>query len=297
MRLGGRGLRGASQTGLGCWYNVNEDVRAAWAKESSLAYQLDALARQFECKDFIGLDPISLPHRYSARADIEIAGFIAAMFAWGQRPTVIAKSTAFLELLDDDPHAFIVGHSARDRQRFAKFVHRTFQPEDALYVLDRLQRHYREHASLESMFTDGLRPGDADIQGVLTHFHEQFFDSPTAPERSRKHLASPARSSSCKRLNMYLRWMVRSAKAGVDFGLWTELHPRQLVIPLDVHVMRMSTELGLLQRMQADWKAAIELTEALRTIDSEDPVRFDFALFGLGIQRNKARSGKAEVLG
>lgn len=264
---------------------MNVAAHAASAKEKLLAEYLDRLAQRFECEDFIAPDPISLPHRFTAAPDIEIAGFLAAMFAWGQRPTILAKTTAFLELLDNDPHAFIVGHRPHERTRLDRFVHRTFQPADAHYVVSRLQRHYCEHESLETLFTAGLQPNDADVQGALTHFHSAFFDDPHAPARTRKHLATPARASSCKRLNMFLRWMVRPATGGVDFGLWQGIHPRQLIIPLDLHVHRMATELGLLTRPQADWRAASELTTRLRKFDAEDPVRYDFALFGLGVER------------
>ena len=268
-----------------CFANVTTDPGAASWAELSLGEHLDVLARRFETPDFIAPDPVSLPHRYVARADIEIAGFVAAMFAWGQRPTILAKAAAFLDLLDGEPHAFIRDHRPRDRRRFARFVHRTFQPPDAAYVVERLQRHYREHASLESLFAAGIRPEHPDVRAGLVHFHEAFFDTPEAPARTRKHLATPARASACKRLNLFLRWMVRPAAGGVDFGLWRAIAPRQLVIPLDVHVHRMATDLGLLDRRQADWQAAAGLTARLREFDPDDPVRFDFALFGLGVAR------------
>ena len=158
-----------------------------------------------------------------------------------------------------------------------------FQPADADYFLRRLQRHYRAHESLEALFTEGAAPGETDVGPALRRFHERFFDDPSAPRRTRKHVATPARGSTCKRLCMLLRWMVRPAAAGVDFGLWRGLRPRQLVIPIDVHVRRQAEALGLLSRKQNDWRAALELTARLRDFDPDDPVRYDFALFGHGI--------------
>ena len=184
--------------------------------------------------------------------------------------------------MDDAPHDWIVNHSPADRERLADFAHRTFTGVDAAYFARRLQRHYRAHESLESLFTGGLDARADTVRGALEHFHKAFFDVADAPQRTRKHVATPARGSSCKRLNMYLRWMVRPSTGGVDFGLWRGIRPAQLVIPLDVHVRRQAMALGLLTRKQADWRAAVELTRALRRYDPEDPVKYDFALFGLG---------------
>ena len=256
---------------------------AAPDQEFFLRQYLNERAQRYEQESFIAADPISVAYRFTDRADIEIAAFIAASFAWGQRTTIINKANELLALMDNAPAEFIRQHTARDRKRFEHFVHRTFQPTDAKYFVRRLQAHYREHDSLESLFTAGMQPDDADVSGALIHFHEQFFNLADAPQRTRKHVATPARKSSCKRLNMFLRWMVRPATAGVDFGLWQTIQPRQLLIPLDVHVQRVARRLGLLDRKQSDWQAVLELTERLRAFDADDPVKYDFALFGEGV--------------
>ncbi len=257
---------------------------ASTQQKKSLRLYLDELVTRFETPDFIHDDPISVPHRFSRKQDIEIAALFAATFAWGQRPTIIAKTNTLLELMDNDPYAFVVGHQESDRARFERFVHRTFQPIDALYFVDRLQRHYQQHASLETLFSEGIVAADEDVGNALRHFHDSFFDVDYAPQRTRKHVATPARKSSCKRLNMLLRWMVRPATRGVDFGLWQSIKTHQLVVPLDLHVQRVARSLGLLSQKPADWRAALELTENLRLLDVDDPGKYDFALFGLGIQ-------------
>lgn len=232
---------------------------------------------------FIEDDPISIPHRFSRLQDIEISGFWAAMLAWGQRRTIISKSEELIGLMDGAPYDFILHHREKDRKKFLGFRHRTFQPTDTLYFLEFFQQYYRQHDSLEDAFARHLRPGDEDTGRALAGFHESFFALPFAPERTRKHIATPARKSTCKRLNMFLRWMARQDGKGVDFGLWKRISPRQLLIPLDVHVDRIARRLGLLQRRQTDWQAVLELTARLREYDPEDPARYDFALFGLGV--------------
>ncbi len=263
--------------------NVVKIKNAASAKQKRICEYLDELVQRFEQPSFIEVDPIAVAHKFSRKQDIEIAGFIAASFAWGQRPTILAKSRAFLERMGESPYDFILNHEEKDRAVFEDFVHRTFQPIDALYFLDRLQRHYRENESLETMFSSGLQSGETDVGSALRNFHETFFDVEYAPQRTRKHVATPARKSSCKRLNMYLRWMVRPATKGVDFGLWKKIGKRQLLLPLDLHVQRVSMSLGLLTRKQADWQAVQELTEQVRQFDASDPAKYDFALFGLGV--------------
>jgi uncharacterized protein (TIGR02757 family) len=181
------------------------------------------------------------------------------------------------------PHEFITQHSDKDLIPFQNFVHRTFQATDILYFIHRLKRHYKEHNSLESMFSDGLKPSDRHVGPALIYFQDQFFDDPHFPPRTRKHVATPARNSACKRLNMFLRWMVRPADKEVDFGLWTEIKTSQLLLPLDVHVQRNAMELGLLTRKQSDWKACLELWENIRVFDKNDPAKYDFALFGMGV--------------
>lgn len=248
-----------------------------------LADFLDAAVRQYNTPAFIADDPIGIPHRFSRLPDREIMGFWAATLAWGQRKTIIQSANRLIELMDGAPHDFVVHHQEADRARFLGFKHRTFQATDTLYFLEFFQQYYRRHTSLETAFARHLQPGDETVENALIGFHRDFFDHPFAPERTRKHVATPERGSTCKRLNMFLRWMVRRDAAGVDFGAWTHLQPRQLLIPLDVHVERVARRLGLLERPQTDWKAVLELTRRLRAFDAADPVKYDFALFGLGV--------------
>jgi uncharacterized protein (TIGR02757 family) len=244
---------------------------------------LDAHVEQYNRPSFIQNDPICIPHRFSRLQDIEIMGFWTAMLAWGRRKTIIDKAAELIELMDGAPYDFILNHKEEDRARFLSFRHRTFQATDTLYFLEFLQHYYQNHYSLEDAFSRHPAPGDSHLEKAVTGFHNLFFSLPHAPERTRKHVATPARKSSCKRLNMFLRWMVRRDDRGVDFGLWQKISPRQLLIPLDVHVEKVARRLGLLHRKQADWLAVLELTEKLRAFDPEDPVKYDFALFGLGV--------------
>ncbi|PWJ42921.1 TIGR02757 family protein [Sediminitomix flava] len=239
---------------------------------------------QFNQADFIADDPISIPHRYSKKQDIEIMGFWASMLAWGQRKTIINKCLQLTEMMDDAPYDFIINHQENDLKPFLNFKHRTFNDLDTLYFLSFFKHHYQYHDSLEEAFTKGMKEGYDDVENALIHFHEYFFSLEDAPQRTRKHIASPARKSACKRLNMFLRWMVRKDNQGVDFGIWNSIHTSQLICPLDVHVERVARKLGLLERKQSDWKAAQELTTRLKIYDSNDPVKYDFSLFGLGIE-------------
>jgi uncharacterized protein (TIGR02757 family) len=188
-----------------------------------------------------------------------------------------------MDLMDGAPFQFLLHHAERDRKRFFSFKHRTLQADDILYLLDVLQRYYQTHASLESAFANHLDQGDEDVYKALAGFYEMIFDQPWVLERTRKHIATPVRKSSCKRLNMFLRWMVRSDDSGVDFGVWKKISHSQLIIPLDVHVGNVARRLGLLSRPVNDWQAAKELTMMLKEFDPEDPARYDFALFGMGI--------------
>jgi len=185
--------------------------------------------------------------------------------------------------MDGAPFDFVTNHVETDRKRFLEFKHRTFQATDTLYFLEFFQNYFRRHASLEHAFARHLQTGDATVENALTGFHRDFFDHPFAPDRTRKHVATPERGSTCKRLNMFLRWMVRRDDRGVDFGVWRQISPARLLIPLDVHVERVARQLGLLHRPQTDWKAVLELSDSLRVFDADDPVRYDFALFGLGV--------------
>ncbi|NBC07407.1 MAG: TIGR02757 family protein [Bacteroidetes bacterium] len=248
-----------------------------------LKARLEQLVERYNQPRFIEHDPISIPHQFSRPQDVEIMGFWSAMLAWGQRKTIINKSQELIQLMDGAPHDFILQHEEKDRERFLNFKHRTFQPTDTLYFLEFFQRYYRQHHSLETAFARHLSEEDEDVGQALIGFHQDFFDTPLAPQRTRKHVATPARRSTCKRLNMFLRWMVRRDNKGVDFGIWANIHPRQLLMPLDVHVERVARRLGLLKRKQVDWQAVLELTEQMRRFDPEDPVKYDFALFGMGV--------------
>jgi uncharacterized protein (TIGR02757 family) len=252
---------------------------------------LEEAVLQYNTPAFIELDPISVPHRYSRLQDREIMGFWSATLAWGQRGTIIKNALQLAAWMDNAPYDFILHHREEDRTRFLDFKHRTFQATDTLWFLEYLQQYYRNHTSLETAFSRHLQPGDTTIENALRGFHDGFFLHPDAPSRTRKHVATPARGSTCKRLNMFLRWMVRKDSAGVDFGVWKDITPAQLLIPLDVHVERVARRLGLLQRPQADWRAVLELTDHLRTYDSVDPVKYDFALFGMGVLSDKEKMG------
>lgn len=232
---------------------------------------------------FIADDPISIPHRFSGLQDREITGFWTATLAWGQRKTIIQSANKLIDLMDGAPYDFIVNHLEEDRARFLDFKHRTFQATDTLWFLEFLQQFYRQNASLEHAFSRHLAPDAPTVEQALVGFHRDFFNHPYAPQRTRKHVATPERGSTCKRLNMFLRWMVRRDAAGVDFGAWTNISPAQLLMPLDVHVERVARRMGLLRRKQTDWQAVLELTGNLRVFDPEDPVKYDFALFGLGV--------------
>ncbi|MBP9103728.1 MAG: TIGR02757 family protein [Chitinophagaceae bacterium] len=228
---------------------------------------------------FIANDPICIPHLFAKKQDIEIAAFFAAIFAWGNRSTIIQKSKELMKLMDNAPYDFCLKHSVKELKSVSAFKHRTFNTTDLLYFIDFLKFHYSKHKSLETAFTIH---GET-VEEMLTGFHHYFFSLEHVPDRTKKHIATPERKSSCKRLNMFLRWMVRQDNKGVDFGIWKKISPAELICPIDVHVARVAKRLNILTRKQTDWQAAVELTEFLRTLDSSDPAKYDFALFGLGV--------------
>ena len=233
-------------------------------------------------KKFIESDPVSIPRSYSKKQDIEIAAFLAATIAWGNRQSIIKNANRLMQLMDFDPHNFVSGASAKDVKQFSKFVHRTFNGEDCMFFIQSLKHLYNKHTSLETVFSMGIQPGDETIKNGLVSFREAFFAVPH-PLRTHKHVSNPIKNSSSKRLCMFLRWMVRTDKAGVDFGIWKSIKPAQLCLPLDLHTGNVSRKLGLLKRTQNDWQAVEEVTALLRQLDSKDPVKYDFALFGLGV--------------
>jgi uncharacterized protein (TIGR02757 family) len=301
-------------------------------KESkNLREFLNRKVEEYNRLSFIEDDPIGVPHRYSLKQDIEIAGFFAAIFSWGNRTTIIRKSTELMQLMDDAPYQFVRQHEEKDLRRLLDFRHRTFNATDLLYFIAFFREHYSRYDTLEDAFlrhwegrgavggrvaateTAAAAVGDISIERALSAFRHYFFsldnissegpsenlalrrktanDGPSAgepvallvPPRTGKHISSPEKNSSCKRLNMFLRWMVRKDDKGVDFGIWERISPRQLICPLDLHVARVARRFGLLLRTQTDWQAAIELTGQLALLDPEDPVKYDFALFGLGV--------------
>jgi uncharacterized protein (TIGR02757 family) len=245
---------------------------------------LDEKVALYNQPDFIENDPIVIPHGFSAKQDIEISGFWAAVLAWGQRKTIINKCRELFALMDHAPYDFIMNHREEDLKAFLKFKHRTFNATDTLYFISFFKEFYSKHDSLEEAFIKGMDADSLTVEKGLINFRDLFFSLPDFPERTKKHIATPARKSACKRINMFLRWMVRKDDKGVDFGLWHKLKPSQLVCPCDVHVDRVARRYGLINRKQTDWQTALELTEKLRTFDPVDPVRYDFALFGIGVE-------------
>ncbi len=248
--------------------------------KSELQQLLDEKYHYYHDHFFIEPDPISVPHRFSKKEDIEISGFFAASLAWGQRPTIIRNALRLMEGMDHAPHDFILNHQESDLQRFEGFVHRTFNYDDLLFFISALQKLYREGGGLEAAFA--CRPAEVNVKDAIARFRDQFFRVEHL-SRSHKHVSDPYRNSACKRLNMFLRWMVRRDEPAIDFGLWQSISQAQLSCPLDLHSGRVARHLGLLNRKQNDWKAVEELDRALRQLDPEDPVKYDFALFGMGV--------------
>ena len=244
---------------------------------------LDDLVDRFNQPAFIELDPISIPHRFSKLQDIEISGVWTAILSWGLRKTIISKALELCNLMDDAPYDFIMNHQERDLKRFMYFKHRTFNATDAIYFVIALRRLYMQFNSLEEAFSVMNEDGTVQLEKGIQQFRDLFFNHPDAPRRTQKHISSPLKKSTCKRINMFLRWMVRKDARGVDFGLWNRIPPSSLFMPLDIHVETQAKKLGLLGRKQRDWQAVLELTNALKKYDPVDPVRYDFALFGLGI--------------
>jgi uncharacterized protein (TIGR02757 family) len=243
---------------------------------------LDARVAAYNRPDFIKDDPISVPHCYAKKQDIEIAGFFAAIFAWGNRTTIIKKSHELMARMDNSPHEFCINNDPERLRSLLGFRHRTFNDTDLLYFVEFLHFHYTRSESLESAFTDGMLPDDQDVGNGLNGFYRYFFSLEHVPRRTMKHIASPQKKSGCKRLNMFLRWMVRHDDKGVDFGIWKTISPNQLICPIDVHVARVAKRFNMLTRPNTDWQAAVELTGHLRRFDPNDPAKYDFALFALG---------------
>jgi uncharacterized protein (TIGR02757 family) len=247
---------------------------------SELRDFLNEKVRQYNRPDFIELDPIQIPHQYKLKEDIEIAGFLAAVIAWGKRASIILSAQKIMKLMGHSPYEFVMEHREEHLERMAGFVHRTFNSEDLIYFIRALRHIYLNRDGLEGIFQsyqteDSLQPA--------IHLLKQEFFSLDHPARTRKHLPDPGKGSAAKRINMFLRWMVRKDGMGVDFGLWKNIVPAILSCPLDVHTGNVARKLGLIKRPQNDARAVEELDAVLRGFDAEDPVKFDFALFGLGI--------------
>jgi uncharacterized protein (TIGR02757 family) len=249
----------------------------------SLIIFLNKKVDEYNRPFFIEADPICIPHLFSKKQDIEIAGFFAAIFAWGNRTTIIAKSKELMQLMDNAPHDFCLHHTDNDLKKLLHFKHRTFNTTDLLYFIAFFHFHYSQHESLETAFSCWMKKADSNTENALNGFYDYFFSLPDVPKRTLKHIAAPNKNSACKRINMYLRWMVRKDKRGVDFGIWKDIKPSQLIVPLDLHVARVAAKFNLTQRKKFDWLTAVELTETLKTLDDKDPTKYDFALFALGV--------------
>jgi uncharacterized protein (TIGR02757 family) len=249
-------------------------------KAPSLKEFFDQKVDEYSRKFFIAADPVCIPHMFSEKQDIEISAFFAAIFAWGNRTTIINKSAELMRMMDMHPYEFCLNASVSELKLLKNFKHRTFNADDLYYFIHFFKYHYSRHKSLEVAFTKGMNMNDINIENGLISFREYFF-SLEHLKRTEKHVASPGQHSACKRINMFLRWMVRKDK--VDFGIWKKIKPAQLICPIDLHVSRVAKRFGLITRSQADWLSAIELTENLKRLDRNDPVKYDFALFGLGV--------------
>lgn len=249
-------------------------------KSEELKDFLDEKTRQYQRPDFLHSDPIQIPHYFKRKEDIEVSGFLTATIAWGNRVSIIRSAQKMMELMDQAPFEFITGATESELERLQTFVHRTFNGTDLLCFVKSLRHIYLAHGGMEQLFEKYSEHGS--IQESITCVRSHFFEIPH-PLRSEKHFSDPSRGSAAKRINMFLRWMVRPSNSGVDFGIWKGISPCQLSCPLDVHSGKVARALGLLKRKQNDAKAVCELDKALRRLDPLDPVKYDFALFGLGV--------------
>jgi len=241
---------------------------------------LDEKVNLYNNPNFIETDPIQIPHSFTLKEDIEIAGFLVSTIAWGNRKSIITNSNRLIDLMGSSPYDFVMDFSEKNADSLSNFVHRTFNPDDLRYFLISLQNIYTNHGGLEKVFTQNIQT--TSMQHTIHDFRKLFFELPHLT-RTEKHLGDPMKNSAAKRLNMFLRWMVRRDDSGVDFGIWKNISPSMLSCPLDVHSGTIARKLNLLKRSQNDAKAVQELDNSLRTLDAEDPVKYDFALFGLGV--------------
>jgi uncharacterized protein (TIGR02757 family) len=241
---------------------------------------LDEKVEKYNRIDFIESDPISIPHRFTRKEDIEISGFLAATIAWGNRTMILRNANRMMNYLDDSPYDYIMNHSDSDLERISTVIHRTFNATDFIYFIKALKHVYKAQNGLEGIFNQ-YRTEDS-LQPAIHHFRNRFFELPHNT-RTMKHISDPFKGSAAKKINMFLRWMVRSDNRGVDFGIWQSISPSVLSCPLDVHSGNVARKLGILTRKQSDARSVAELDASLRHFDRNDPVKYDFALFGLGV--------------
>jgi uncharacterized protein (TIGR02757 family) len=244
---------------------------------------LDFKVEQYNKPEFIETDPVQIPHLFSRKEDIEISGFLTATISWGNRKSILKNANSLMDLLDHAPYDFVMQHTEADLERLENFVHRTFNGRDLKYFILAFQNIYQQHNGPEAIFSK--YSNNNSLQPAIHEFKKIFFELPHEV-RTEKHVSDPLKNSAAKRINMFLRWMVRNDRNNVDLGIWQSLSPKQLSCPLDVHSGNVARKLGLLQRKQNDAKALAELDSALRKMDPEDPVKYDFALFGLGVFEN-----------
>ena len=242
---------------------------------------LDEKYEKYNTVNFISSDPVAIPHLFTKKEDIEIAAFLSATIAWGQRTSIVKNAHKLMEWMDMSPHDFIVNAGNTDFRHFKKFVHRTFNGDDCIFFLKALRRIYEVNKSMEEVFAKGYNQ-DNNVKSGIIHLRNSFF-SMKHDSRVERHFSNPEKNSACKRINLFLRWMVRNDDRGVDFGIWKSVPSYALLCPLDIHSGNVARKLGLLKRTANDWKAVEELTANLRRFDPGDPVKYDFALFGLGI--------------
>ena len=245
---------------------------------------LDLEVLKWNTDDFILKDPISIPKKFLNQQDIEIAALFAALFAWGRRDISIHKANDLLTLMNNEPYNFIRHNNLESTSLLKQFKHRTFNGDDILYILQFLQQYYKTHTSLEDIFLEGLSPQDSNIGNGIHNFYTHVMKFNPQYNKIKRHISTPLNGSACKRLNLFLRWMVRKDNR-VDFGLWTKIKPSLLVCPCDVHVIRTAIQIGLIRTHKVNWNIAVELTEILKKLDPIDPVRYDFGLFGMGIHK------------
>ena len=257
---------------------------------NNIIHLLNSKVEQYNHIDFIADDPISIPHQFSKKQDIEIAAFFAATLAWGNRKSIITSCKKLMQIMDNSPYEYILNwkENIHQQKEIKHFVHRTFNDIDLKHFINFLHHHYtiKKETSLETAFTKGFQANDENVENALNNFYHYFFDKnifTTYEPRTQKHVAAPFKKSACKRLNMFLRWMVRSDKNGVDFGLWKTIKTSQLIMPMDVHVINVANHLGLISSAKTTWENAVALTNSMKVFDANDPVKYDYALFSLGV--------------